>query len=130
MALRRGNVISLVIILNEVLPQSLLCHICRTFADFLHFFFRFIRKQRNRIFDTIRHLRIIIVRTMQHFYPIIDAMLILQAVHPKAEACQISSNCRYAERYTLQAEYIPKVRNRKHRHSNPVPAIYHNTLCS
>jgi len=35
----------------------------------------FIRKERNRILDTIRHFRIIIVRTMQHFYSIIDAML-------------------------------------------------------
>ena len=45
---------------------------------------------------------------MQHFYSIINAMLVLQAVYPKSESCQISSDCRYMECYTFQWSISPR----------------------
>ena len=44
---------------------------------------------------------------MQHFYPVIDTMLILQAIYPKPESRQISSYCWNVEGYTLQRSISP-----------------------
>ena len=45
---------------------------------------------------------------MQHFHSIINAMLVLQAVYPKSESCQIRSDCRHMESYTFQRSISPR----------------------
>lgn len=72
------NVVSLVIILYKVLPQSLLCHLACTLAYFLDFGFRLGREQGYGVLDAVCHFGIVIVRTVQHFHSVVYAMLVFR----------------------------------------------------
>ena len=46
---------------------------------------------------------------MQHFYSVVDAMLVLEAIHPKSETGKISRNSRYAKSHALQRSVSPRL---------------------
>ena len=61
------------------------------------------------VLDTVRHFGIVIVRTVQHLYSIVDTVLVLQAVHPKSEAGKIGRNGGHAESHALQRGISPRL---------------------
>ncbi len=85
-----------------MLPQSLLCHLACTFADFLDFGFRLGREQGYGVLYAVCHFGIIVIRTVQHLHSVVNAMLVFQAVHPKSETGKIGGDGRHAESHALQ----------------------------
>ena len=104
----KGKVIGFIIIFNKMLPQSLFSHLPGTLANVFHFCIRLCRECRNGVFDTVSHFRLVVIRTVKYLYPIIDAMLVLQAVHPKSETCQIGRDGRNMESNTFQRGIAPR----------------------
>ena len=55
------------------------------------------REQGYGILNTVRHFGIVIVRTVKHLYSIVNAMLVLEAVHPKSESGKVCRNGRHVK---------------------------------
>ena len=88
----KSKIVGFIIIFDKVLPQSLLGHLSGTLAYFFHLGIRLCGECGDGVLDAVGHFGIVIVRTVKHLYPIIDAMLILQAVYPKPETGKVGSD--------------------------------------
>ena len=63
-----------------MLPQGLLGHLSGPLADGLHLVRSLRGEQRDGVLHAVCHLGVVVIRAVQHLYPVLDAVLMAQAL--------------------------------------------------
>ena len=104
------NVVGLVVVLDELAPQSTLRQGSGLLAAAVGLLLRHLRVECHRVLDIVGHLRVVVVRAVNHLHTVGNLALMANLlVGPQAEAGQVGGDAGHAEGHGLKRRVAPRL---------------------